>query len=445
MERIIFDFDLASACISASQSEKIGQKLLPEIKKIKESLSLGYESDYASIHLLHDTSLLGRVKTVINEKKKLDISALVVIGIGGSNLGTLAIHKALHGEFYNEESNASSASKVYFVDTIDADYLGDIINLVTNLFECGENVLINVITKSGTTTETIANFEIFLSLLQEYEPENWNDYIVVTTDKGSPLQEYASKEQITCLQVPHKVGGRYSVFSQVGLFPLGFLGVDIAHLLNGAKDMLQDCIQERIDVNPAALSASIIYYHYKKGANIHDTFVFSKCLKNFGQWYRQLVGESVGKKFNKEGDAIEVGITPTVSVGTVDLHSVAQLYLAGPRDKFTTFVTAKPKEDICMPDMKEFDVFVENIQGRPLSFIMDSIVGGTKKVYKNDKRPFVSVYLPIIDEYTLGQILQWKMLEIVYLGYLLNVNPFDQPQVELYKKETRNILGKKAI
>ena len=184
------------------------------------------------------------------------------------------------------------------------------------------------------------------------------------------------------------------------------------------------------------------FYHYKKGANIHDTFVFSKYLRNFGQWYRQLVGESVGKKFDKEGDLVEVGVTPTVSVGTVDLHSVAQLYLGGPQDKFTTFVTVKPKSHMFVPHIDEFNMFVENIQGKSVSFIMDSIFGGVTAAYKNDGRPFASVGLPVVDEYCVGQLLQWKMLEIIYLGELLNVNPFDQPQVELYKKETRELLRK---
>jgi len=298
------------------------------------------------------------------------------------------------------------------------------------------------VTKSGTTTETVASFEMLLNLIKEYKPETYANYVVAITDKDSPLWVYAYQNAIDCLEIPKKVGGRYSVFSPVGLFPLGLLGVDIQKLLAGARDVLQHCLDEDIEKNPAMTSAAINYIHYKQGANIHDIFVFSKYLRSFGQWCRQLVGESVGKKFDKEGKFVAVGVTPTVSVGTVDLHSVAQLYLGGPQDKFTTFVSVAPKATLFLPEIKAFDSFVENIQGKSISFIMDSIIGGVKAAYVGDKRPFVSVHIPGVQEVYLGQLMQWKMLEIMYLGYLLHVNPFDQPQVELYKKETRKLLGK---
>lgn len=313
--------------------------------------------------------------------------------------------------------------------------------MVENELKNGKNILINVVTKSGATTETIANFEVFLELLKKYKPGDYRDYIVATTDRGSRLCEYANKNNISCLALPKKVGGRYSVFSPVGLFPLGLIGIDIEKLLKGAESIIKDCISENIDENPAAKSASIIFHHYSNRMSIHDTFIFSRNLYYFGQWYRQLVGESIGKKFDTEGEVVEVGITPTTSLGTTDLHSVVQLYLGGPRDKFTTFVTINPKTEISLPENEVFEQFVANIQGKPVSFIMNSIVGGVKSAYKSDKRPFVSVHIPQVDEFTVGQLLQWKMLEIVYLGSLLKVDPFDQPQVELYKKETRKILA----
>ena len=432
MDNIVFDFDYAKACVTSNEIKKIGSQLIPEIENIKKSLPSGYETDYASVHVLSDDHMLESVTYLVNKKKKLHISTLVVIGIGGSNLGTIAIHKALHGDFHNKKN---PDVKIYFADTVDADYLSDVMYLVEKELCSGENVLINVVTKSGTTTETIANFEIFLNLLKKYKTEKYNDYIVATTDKDSPLWDYAKKHAIDCLEIPKKVGGRYSVFSPVGLFPLGFLGVDIKNLLAGARSILQDCLDEHIKKNPAMVSAAINYIHYKQGANVHDIFVFSKYLRSFGQWCRQLVGESVGKKFDREGKEVAVGVTPTVSVGTVDLHSVAQLYLGGPQDKFTTFVSVTPKAEIFLPKIDAFEKFVENIQGKSVSFIMDSIIGGVKAAYASDKRPFVSVHIPGVEEIYLGQLMQWKMLEIMYLGYLLHVNPFDQPQVELYKKK----------
>jgi len=435
-KKIIFDFE--DALVGRQEIQKEGARLIPLIQEIKSKLACGYQTEYASLHTPSDLELLGKVSVVIEKKKKLSPQVLIVIGIGGSNLGTIAVHKALQGDFYNEKNNG--ALKVYFADTVDSDYLENIVQLVECDLKDGKNILLNIVTKSGTTTETIVNFEIFFELLKKHRPDNYNDYIVITTDNGSPLWEYANQNNIDCLEVPKRVGGRFSVFSPVGLFPLGFLGIDIKLLLDGAGSIINGCLVEDIFANPAAVSASIIFYHYKKGANIHDTFVFSKYLRNFGQWYRQLVGESVGKKFDKAGDLVEVGVTPTVSVGTVDLHSVAQLYLGGPQDKFTTFVTVKPKSQIYVPNIDAFNMFVQNVQGKSVSFIMDSIFGGVTAAYKNDGRPFASVSLPVVNEYFVGQLLQWKMLEIIYLGELLNVNPFDQPQVELYKKETRKLL-----
>ena len=437
MKKIVFDFE--HTLVSQSDIEKISEKLTPEIENIKKQQTLKYKTDYASLYVPFDPELLNIVEAIIKKKKKLDPYVLIVIGIGGSNLGTIAIHKALQGDFYNEKKDAM---KVYFADTVDSDYLENIVQIIEGYLISGKNILINVVTKSGTTTETIVNFEIFFELIRRYRPDNYSDYIVVTTDKDSKLWDYAGQNAMDRLEVPKKVGGRFSVFTPVGLFPLGVLGINLKNLLDGAKSIIKDCTTEDIFSNPAVLSASVIFYHYKKGANIHDLFVFSKYLRSFGQWYRQLVGESVGKKFNKEGDLVEVGVTPTVSVGTVDLHSVAQLYLGGPQDKFTTFVTVQPKNEIYLPKIDVFNTFVENIQGKSVSFIMNSIFGGVKAAYENDGRPFVSVDLPAVDEYFMGQLLQLKMLEIMYLGYLLNVNPFDQPQVELYKKETRKLLSK---
>ena len=414
VKKIVFDFE--SALVSQDDIKKIGEKLIPEMKNIKKQQAAMYETDYASLYVPSDPKLLDAVEALIEKKKKLHPSVLIVIGIGGSNLGTIAIHKALQGDFYNEKKGSI---KVYFADTVDSDYLENIVKLVEGYFASGKNILINVVTKSGTTTETIVNFEIFFELIKRHRPDNYNDYIVVTTDKGSKLWDYADQNNMDRLEIPKKVGGRFSVFTPVGLFPLGILGINIKKLLSGAKSVIKDCMSEDILSNPAVLSASVIFYHYKKGANIHDMFVFSKYLRNFGQWYRQLVGESVGKKFNKEGDLVEVGVTPTVSVGTVDLHSVAQLYLGGPQDKFTTFITVQPKNEIYLPTIDAFNTFVANIQGKSVSFIMDSIFGGVKAAYKNDGRPFVSVNLPAIDEYFMGQLLQWKMLEITELLFAI--------------------------
>jgi glucose-6-phosphate isomerase len=230
------------------------------------------------------------------------------------------------------------------------------------------------------------------------------------------------------------------VFSFVGLFPLAVLGVDITRLLRGATSMRDKCIT-KLSSNPAAMSAILQFMHYSmEGRNISDMFLFAKDLESLGRWYRQLMGESVGKEYDESGTQVFAGITPTVSIGSVDLHSVAQLYLGGPYDKYHTFVSCKWDNKVKVPNLKHFDRLVKNIQGRPFEEIMDAILQGVKKAFAKDSRPFCEVLLPDKSEESVGQFMQWKMCEMMYLGFLMGVNPFNQPNVESYKKETRKLL-----
>lgn len=428
-----------STCLIDKQKLlQAGQKLLPELERIKTTLKHGYETEYASFNLVQDRDLVKTVAAAAHEKKKLSLSSIVLIGIGGSNLGTMAAQEAVLGTLYNLCANCI---KIFYAHTIDSDYIAEILMHVERDLKQGGNVLLNVVTKSGTTTETIANFEVFLELLKRYRPD-YAKYIVATTDKNSPLWHLAQNNHWTVLEVPKNVGGRYSVFSAVGLFPLALLGVDIEQLRDGARTLLQGCLDQSIEHNPAALSALIKYIHYQQKITINDLFLFSVSLESIGKWYRQLMGESIGKEYAKNGQKVEVGITPTVSIGSTDLHSVGQLYLAGPSDKFTTFVTLeKMHTKLAVPNFPEFNDCVPHIQQKPLAHIMDAIVRGTKQAYQQKQRPFCSLILSEKSPFMIGQFLQLFMCEMVYLAYLLEVNPFDQPGVELYKQQTREILA----
>ncbi len=438
MKTIKFQYEQTSL-ISDHELTEIGATLRPEIERLQEARTQGYATDYASINVVDDAAMHKQIKKAVQEKLALQPTVLVVVGIGGSHLGTAAVHEALFGKFYNEQN---PSIKVYFADTVDTDYIYDIILLVEQAIEKEQHVIINVISKSGTTTETIANFELFLYLLQHYRGIDYHQYVVVTTDENSPLWYLAEEKKLTRLAVPKKVGGRYSVFSAVSLFPLALLGVDIDQLLAGARAVVAGAITPAMVTNMSAVSAAILYGNYKKNITIHDTFLFSVDLENVGKWYRQLLGESIGKEHNRWGEKVNSGITPTVSIGSTDLHSVGQLYLGGPYDKFTSFITVQQsKSNIVVPHLHEFEQLVAHIQGKRLSLIMDAILQGVYRAYKKNKRPFVSIVLPEKSAYYIGQLLQFKMIETIYLGYLLAINPFDQPQVELYKKETREILA----
>jgi glucose-6-phosphate isomerase len=428
----ILTYDYVNTCLVEPQKlQENFKRLVPAIKTMQAEI----QGTHGFAALPNAPTLLRDVQQIIEHKRALKPTALVVIGIGGSNLGTVAVHELLHGKFYNEEL---PDIKIYFADTVDSDHIWDIVLLVEQELEKGNDILLNVVSKSGTTVEAIANFDIFLQLLKSYRSV-YAPYIVVTTDKDSKLWQFAQEEKISCLEIPANVGGRVSVLSAVGLFPLGFIGIDIKQLLDGALTMTSASVSEKLEENGAAIGAVIMAAQYAAGIKIHDTFIFSVDGQSLGAWYRQLVGESLGK-LNAAG--VPVGITPTVSVGTTDLHSVGQLYLGGPADKFTTFISFQKliSELEVVSVSAHTHSLVAGLEGKTLPTIMAATLAGVKKAYEQAERPFIALPFPEKSAWYVGQFLQLKMFEVVYLAHLLEVNPFDQPHVELYKTETRKIL-----
>jgi glucose-6-phosphate isomerase len=421
--------DTALAHLKRIAQEK---KINTYCNHIQNESESNYSTPFASLALPFDTSLKEKVKHLVEEKLALKPTLLVVIGIGGSALGAKAVHQAIRGRFYHA---GHPRLRVYFLQTIDSNRVATLMQVLEQELEQGNNVLINVITKSGTTTETVVNFEVVLAVLKKYRSD-YQKLVVVTTDKNSPLWVRAQSENFALLEIPKLVGGRYSVFSAVGLFPLAIAGLDIDQLLAGARAGVSVGLSKDVEQNPALLSALLLYVHYNQSITIHDMFIFSVDLEAVGKWYRQLMGESIGKELNNQGERVLAGITPTVSLGTIDLHSVAQLYLGGPRDKFTTFVTVENgHKKITIPETAP-----SYLRNKTLSDLMHAFVEGTQRAYKKNNRPFCTITLPEKNEFFLGKFLQIKMLEIMYLGYLLDVDPFDQPNVELYKKEVKAIV-----
>lgn len=411
--------------------------LLPKIHHIKNSLPKKYETEYAALYAPFDSDRQEKIITLAQAKKALNPALFIIIGIGGSNLGAAAVIQALYGTLYATTYQPS----IFFADTLDSDYIATLLQKTENTLKNNETVLVNVISKSGTTTETIANFALFYDLIKKYHPHTYHDFFVITTDEHSPLWQFSQQETFTALAIPAHIGGRYSVFSAVGLFPLAFLGVDIAQLCAGAQHTITHRTQEVLDHNPAAINACILFSLYQKGYYIHDTFLFLPALENLGKWYRQLLGESIGKMYDTNNSLVNVGITPTVSIGSTDLHSVGQLYLSGPNNIFTTFVSVKQtKHTVSTPAHEQLTCVLPLIAHKSLQDIMNAILEGTLHAYQQHKRPFVHYTLPEINEFYLGEWMGIKMLEIIYLAHMLNINPFDQPQVEDYKKITKEIL-----
>ncbi|EKD58208.1 MAG: hypothetical protein ACD_57C00003G0003, partial [uncultured bacterium] len=315
------------------------------------------------------------VSRVVDSSK---IKQLIVIGIGGSSLGTKALLGAI----------PSSSVKVTFLENIEKE-------MPELLSENYSEVLVNVVSKSGDTFETLTNLD---KLLAKYP--QLKDRIIITTAHPEKFEGYA-KEYF--LPIPPQVSGRYSVFTPVGLFPLSLTGFNILSLLEGAMSARKDCLQEG-SANPALVLAVVQYFHYIKKRTIDVNFFFHPTLELLGKWNNQIVAESLGKNGK--------GLTPLVSIGTTDLHSMIQLFLDGPKDKFTEFVYCKkllPKEDL-------------------------PVIDGVKKSYENRKLPFISWEFDDLTEKSLGYYMQVKMISVVFLAKLMGVNAFDQPAVEEYKK-----------
>ncbi len=427
-----FSFDYSSTGgIAANQLNQHATQATEALAAVRAARQQGYQTPYTSVNLPFDQQMRAEIADQIAQKQKLNPQAIVVLGIGGSLLGFQAVQQAL----------GQSSLQVHGIDTVDSDLVAAALAQVEPLLKAGKTVLLNVVTKSGKTTETIANFAVFLEVFKRHRPKDYAQMVVVTTDAGSPLEAIARQEGFAVLPVPAQVGGRYSVLSAVGLFPLGLLGVDVEQLCAGAAAMVEQCVSDSVSENPALAGAALLAGHYQQGIKIHDLFVFSTRLQAFGMWYRQLLAESIGKAELTDGTRKPVGITPTVSVGSSDLHSQAQLYLNGAVERFTTFVRTHPATQITIPTSNQFDACVPHISGKSLSQVMDAIFAGVTQAYAQAGLPFTTITLPQLDAHALGQLLQLHMLQTIYLGALLRVNPFDQPQVELYKKETGKVLA----
>ncbi len=424
-------FDFRGAAVSRKDIQA-GIKKLKNVVDAVADASL--DDEYAAMAVMDNVEILEQSSLLAKHFKDCDL--LIVIGIGGSNLGAMAVAKAALGNHYERTHSPS----VRWADTVDANYLEPIIAELELAVKEKKNVCLNVISKSGTTTETAAVFATLLDIVKKLP--DYKDHVIVTTDKYSELWKLARKLGFHSIEIPKNVGGRYSVFTPVGLFPLAVMGIDIIEFWKGAIAACSYCCQADAK-NPALVGAiTLAHYHKIHGCDIHDTFVFGHQLEDFGKWYRQLLGESIGKAV-KSGKTIKhVGITPTVSVGSVDLHSVGQLYIDGPRDKITTFVEITKEYPIRIPALSRV-CLVDNLNGRSMNEVMDAITSGVKTAYRKEDIPFISIKLPDCNEKIMGELMMTKMLETIYLCKLLDVNPFNQPAVEKYKKVTRQILAGK--
>ncbi len=417
-----------------------GESLHPYIDILQQVVDgHEYEVYESSILMPGDNDLYEKSRSLANNFDLSKIKYIIDIGIGGSNLGTKAIYDAFYGFFDMIEPHRYP--KMLFLDTVNNEQMKRTCSSLQSQGITPEEVLIVLISKSGGTTETVANFELLHTYASQIFAQELRNVIAIT-DEDSHLWNKAHEMGIACLPIPKPVGGRFSVFSPVGIFPLEAAGINTKEILQGALDMRNTCLSHNILQNPAAISAIAQFNQLKQGKTIHDTFIFQSNFESIGKWYRQLMGESIGKEQDLDGNIVNTGITPNLSIGSTDLHSVGQLYLGGPKDKMTEFVFAfNSDESLSLPQEITMEGLVDNIASKSTSDILHAILEGVMVTYEHKNLPFISVDLESLSLFSIGQFMQFKMIEMMYLGKLLHVNTFDQPNVESYKVETKRILS----
>lgn len=426
----------SSTAVPSVAIEALTVEVAPYIDHLRKVAEAGdYQALESSVNVPQDEFMLRAVERAVDKFASGELRTIFVIGIGGSNLGTKAIYDAMAGA---RDLVPHQLPRLIFVDTTDASLLTASEALI-NRADSAKELLFIVISKSGTTTETVYNAEVLLAAFAKRFGRNASRVVVMSQD-GSPLLTAAAREQMYTIPLPPQVGGRYSVLSPVGLLPLALLGLSPRDLRAGAHDQLMASLHPDATKSAPAISAVTQFYFYRQGIKQHDTFVFSPRLESLGKWYRQLLAESIGKT-TSDANQTAVGITPTVSVGSTDLHSVGQLYLGGPRDRVTTFVdVTKPTGEGTMPSDRAWPDVVPVLRAQTADQVMGAIFAGTKAAYNTNRLPFMTISLEGITLYELGAFMQFKMCEVMMLGHLLKVNPFDQPHVEQYKTVTKQIL-----
>ncbi|KOO48532.1 glucose-6-phosphate isomerase [Priestia koreensis] len=368
------------------------------------------------------------------EKIKQDSDILLVVGIGGSYLGARAAVEALQHSFYNVlPKEKRTTPQVLFVgNNISSTYMRDLMDLLE-----GKDFSINVISKSGTTTEPALAFRIFRKLLEEkYGVEEARKRIYATTDKErGALKTLADAEGYETFVIPDDVGGRYSVLTAVGLLPIAASGADIEAMMKGAADAREAFSKSELEENPAYQYAAARNVLYNKGKTIEMLINYEPGLQYFSEWWKQLFGESEGKD--------QKGIYPSSANFSTDLHSLGQYVQEGRRDIFETVVQVeKPRHELTIEkDADDLDG-LNYLAGETVDFVNNKAFEGTLLAHTDGGVPNFIVTLPELDAYTFGYVVYFFEKACAMSGYLLGVNPFDQPGVEAYKVNMFALLGK---
>jgi glucose-6-phosphate isomerase len=424
--------------VTEAQLKSLAEKASPLIRKLNRERKAG-QTPYRD--LPSNKRISRKVKDMVAEVKD-NCENLVVLGIGGSALGNIALQTALNPYMYNLDDAQRVGPRLFVFDNIDPVQFGSFLDWLGD--KLGKTVF-NVISKSGRTAETASQFMIVCQLLTDkLGPEGLRNQIIATTDpKQGTLRKITDESGFRCLEVPEGVGGRFSVLSAVGLFSAAMCGIDIDSLLEGARDMDGRVSCEDFYKNPAAINAAINYHFYNHGKRNSVMMSYSYALKDLADWYRQLWAESLGKKKDLAGNEVHIGPTPIKALGATDQHSQVQLYREGPNDKLFTFLQVNDFDRIqrigpAPDDASELGF----LAGADLGTLLNSEKKATEYALLTDNRPCLTVLFERISAYTVGQFIYFYEVTTSFAGALFGINTYDQPAVELGKEATFALMGK---
>ncbi|MFG0243238.1 MAG: glucose-6-phosphate isomerase [Phycisphaerales bacterium JB054] len=380
---------------------------------------------------------------------------LVVLGIGGSALGNIALQSALHPATYNlqaTERQSDGATKgratprVFVVDNVDPAYFQSVIDTCRTLGGL-ERTLFNVVSKSGETAETASQFMTIRALLKSELGDSFKDNIVAITDpsKGT-MRQICDTDGYATLPVPEGVGGRFSVLSPVGLFSAAMAGIDIDALLDGADAMDTRCSSPDLSQNPAAMLATLLVdLGLRKGKTNHVLMPYCNGLYLLADWFRQLWAESLGKRESLDGETVYAGFTPIKALGTTDQHSQVQLYREGPNDKVFGLIKAEDfgEQDFNIPTGLGVDA-IKYLEGKSMAGLLNAELRATEYALVESLRPNFTLTFPRVDAHHVGEFIMLWEIVTAYAGLMLNIDAYDQPAVETGKQATFGLMGREG-
>jgi len=405
-------------------------------KAIDSILNDHKEKRLAFLNLPLDYKTVEKIESYV-KSLNFEYKNIIIVGIGGSSLGIQAIYQSLLPYY----QNFFSEPKVLFLENVDPETVSEFFEKI-NI----EESIAVIITKSGSTAETMSQFMILKKYFDEKLKDKAAERIAVITDseKGD-LLKIAKSEGYSTFEIPQNVGGRFSVLTPVGLLPAELAGISSRKIIKGAESALTKVMDKNILNNPSALIAVILLEFFKRGKNIYVMFPYSSRLYLLADWFRQLWAESLGKKYDRDGKEIKWGQTPVKALGAVDQHSQVQLYIEGPNDKVFGFIeVVNKRKDISIPDILKDYSSTSYLRGHKISELIDSEKKGTELALAKNGRPSFTYRFEKISPETIGEFFIMMEMQTAIAGEILNINTYDQPGVELGKKLTYAFLGRKG-